>query len=366
MTSETSPILAVARPAASSARQRLRQIALGDVRQHQILLVTDADFAERIAVGEVGDRVHLRGAGIARSSAFRLERQRDDGVARRLVVGDRIGHPGVEAFVGAARGAERRRAVVERQVIGIAEAAGDLGYGSGVERERAVTDAAPFRFDLAGKGFGAELVHQNLDARLPDIVASAVLVVGAQHRLDVAQHVAFLQKRLDGLGEERRAAESAADHDFETGFARAVAIKPQRQIVDAQSGAIARRRADRDLELARHEGKFRMQRHVLANELGPDAGIFDLVRRDAGPLVGGDVAHVVAAGLHAVQACAGKLGHGVGQFVELDPVKLDVLARREMAEAAVVAARDMRQHAQLRRRQGAVGNGDAQHVGVEL
>ena len=37
-----------------------------------------------------------------------------------------------------------------------------------------------------------------------------------------------------------------------------------------------------------------------------------------------------------------------------------------MAEIAIVAPRHMRQHAHLRGRQRAVGNGDAQHVGVQL
>ena len=37
-----------------------------------------------------------------------------------------------------------------------------------------------------------------------------------------------------------------------------------------------------------------------------------------------------------------------------------------MAVAAVVAARDMRQHAHLLGRQRAVGNGDPQHIGVQL
>ena len=63
------------------------------------------------------------------------------------------------------------------------------------------------------------------------------------------------------------------------------------------------------------------------------------------------------------------LGQGrqrVGRVLELDPVELQVLARREMAVAAVVLARDIGQLAQLARRQRAVGNGDAQHVGVEL
>ena len=37
-----------------------------------------------------------------------------------------------------------------------------------------------------------------------------------------------------------------------------------------------------------------------------------------------------------------------------------------MAVALVVFARDVGQHAQLPRRKRAVGNGDAQHVGVKL
>ena len=56
----------------------------------------------------------------------------------------------------------------------------------------------------------------------------------------------------------------------------------------------------------------------------------------------------------------------VRQLFELDPVELDVLPGGEMAVAAVVAARDMRQHAHLLRRQRAVGDGDPQHVGVQL
>jgi hypothetical protein len=42
-----------------------------------------------------------------------------------------------------------------------------------------------------------------------------------------------------------------------------------------------------------------------------------------------------------VHADAGKIGHGVGQLGELDPVELDVLPRGEVAVAAIVAARDM-------------------------
>ena len=86
-----------------------------------------------------------------------------------------------------------------------------------------------------------------------------------------------------------------------------------------------------------------MQRGVLPQQFGPDAGILDLAGRDAGPLVGGDVAGVVARGLHGVDADLGEIGQRIRQFGELDPVELDVLPGGEMAVAAVVAPRDMRE-----------------------
>ena len=51
---------------------------------------------------------------------------------------------------------------------------------------------------------------------------------------------------------------------------------------------------------------------------------------------------------------------------QLRPVVLDVLAGGEMAITPVVATRDMSQHPQLLRIQRAIGNGDPEHVGVQL
>ena len=48
-------------------REDARQVALRDMRQHQVLLVADADLAEAIALGEVGDCVHLVGRGSRRA-----------------------------------------------------------------------------------------------------------------------------------------------------------------------------------------------------------------------------------------------------------------------------------------------------------
>ena len=134
----------------------------------------------------------------------------------------------------------------------------------------------------------------------------------------------------------------------------------------AHGGAVVGRAGDGDLELARQEAEFGMQRRPLAHDLAPDARILDLVDGGAGVVVGGDVADAVARGLHGMHVDLGQGRQRVGRVLELDPVELQVLARREMAVAAVVLARDVGELAQLARRQRAVGDGDAQHVGMEL
>ena len=59
-----------------------------------------------------------------------------------------------------------------------------------MKRERTVLDLLPLVLDLAGEFPDAELVDQDLDARLVDVVAATILVVDAQDRFDVAQDVA--------------------------------------------------------------------------------------------------------------------------------------------------------------------------------
>ena len=61
-----------------------------------------------------------------------------------------------------------------------------------------------------------------------------------------------------------------------------------------------------------------------------------------------------------------EVGQNVTGIFQLDPVILDVLTRGEVAVIAVIFARDVRQHVHLAAVERAIGNGDAQHVGVEL
>ena len=55
MISEMRLTFGIATPMRVEFAPQRRQIALRDMRQHQVLLVADTDFAERIAVGEIGD-----------------------------------------------------------------------------------------------------------------------------------------------------------------------------------------------------------------------------------------------------------------------------------------------------------------------
>src|SRR5690606_35254645 len=131
-------------------------------------------------------------------------------------------------------------------------------------------------------------------------------------------------------------------------------------------GTIVRRARDRDLELARQVRELGVQHGVLAQELAIEARIRELVARDAGVLIRRDVAHAIARRLDRRDLDARELLENVRHLLETNPIELDVLAGREMAEAAIVRARGVRELAQLLRRQRAVRHVDAQHVGMQL
>ena len=134
--------------------------------------------------------------------------------------------------------------------------------------------------------------------------------------------------------------------------------------MDAQRRAVAHRAIERNLELARQERELRVQRRPLADDLGIDARVLDLVRRDTGVLVGGDVANAVAARLDGVHLDFRQFLKNIRRFGEAWPIELNVLPRREMPVSLIVAPGDMGEPAELHRRQHAIGHGDAQHVGV--
>ena len=109
-----------------------------------------------------------------------------------------------------------------------------------------------------------------------------------------------------------------------------------------------------------------MQGRPLPQQLGPGPRVGDLVGGDAGIVVAGDVADAVARGLDGVHLDLGQLAQDVGHVLQLGPVELQVLPRGEVAVAAVVLVGDVGELPELARAQRAVGDGDPQHVGVQL
>ena len=61
-----------------------------------------------------------------------------------------------------------------------------------------------------------------------------------------------------------------------------------------------------------------------------------------------------------------QFGQQVRRVGEADPVILDILPRGEMAVAPVIFPGDVRQHPHLPPVKRAIGDGDAQHIGVQL
>ncbi len=104
----------------------------------------------------------------------------------------------------------------------------------------------------------------------------------------------------------------------------------------------------------------------LADDLAVRTRVIDLIRRHPGQVIGRDVADAVAAGLDGVHLHGGKFGEDVRHVRKLRPVQLQVLPGREVAEAAVVAARDVGELVQLGSAQQSVRDRDAQHRRMAL
>ena len=209
-------------------------------------------------------------------------------------------------------------------------------------------------------------MHEDLDARLVDVVATAMLVIDAHRRFEIGEQVRGRDTFADELPDDRRAALASTNPDVIDIRARRILADDDADVVHLDRGAILWRRRHGNLELAREVREFRMERRPLADDLGPDARILDFVSRGTGEMIRCHVANAVAAGLDRMHLDRGELTQDLRHVGKTRPVILQVLARREMAIALVELARDVGELVQLARRQRAIGNGHAQHVGVEL
>ena len=229
------------------------QVRLQHVGEHEVLLVRHAHFAERIAVGERRDRVHLARRRVARRHAGALERQRDDRVTTPLVCPDVALGPARERTAVGDRGAERDTVASEVAIGGLREMSGEAGDLFARHGPSTAAQVFPLGLDLPREFGRRQFLHQDLDARLVDVVAAAVAVVDPKDRVEVVEELRRRQELANDVADDRRAALAAADDHLESRLAGGIAHHLHADVVDEDRRAIGRRTGDGDLELARQE-----------------------------------------------------------------------------------------------------------------
>jgi hypothetical protein len=296
---------------AISQQRPVERLEIGQrhMRQHQVLLVGDADLVVGELLGEPRHRIHLVGGRIAGNSADRLQGNRHHGVVRvpvrRDIAADPLGKPGIGLLPGGqftpalSAGFERGR-----REIGID--GGDVGVR---QLQLAILEMGPLGLDLGAQLLDAGFMDQDLDARLVLVVAAAVQIVDPHDRRGVAQKIGFGQEVPDLLGQDRRPPLPAADPDGEAEFTLIVPFQLQADIVYLDRRAVALRSGHRDLELARQEREFGMDRRPLPQNLGIGTRIGDLISGCTGEMVGGDIADAIA-------RCLDRVHLDFGQFLQ--------------------------------------------------
>ncbi len=222
-----------------------------------------------------------------------------------------------------------------------------------------------FRLDLPRIFLRAKFMDEDLDARLVLVVAATVAVVYAQAGFGIRHELVERYEVADARCNHRRAAHAATDIECRAQSA-IFRYDLDADIVQLHRRAIGLAGNDADLELARQIAEFGMEAGPLAKQLGIGARVHDLVLRGTGKMVAADIADAVSAGLDSVHFVLCQIGQQVARFLQLDPVVLDVLARGEMPISPVVSFGDIGQRVHLPAIQRAIGNGDAQHIGVQL
>ena len=115
------------------------------------------------------------------------------------------------------------------------------------------------------------------------------------------------------------------------------------------------------LELTAKVLGIRMAQQKTGGGVGIGGGIEGLPPADPGQRTGGDVAHRIAAGLPGGNTHRRQPAHQVRGIVDMDIVKLDILAGGDMGDSIGILLGRIRQYLQLFGGQAAEGDLDAHH-----
>ena len=136
-----------------------------------------AQLAEAEPVGEIGDRVHLIGSRIAWRYAGLLERKRHGSIPGNLVRMHVAAGPGGKPLVTSDRQNIAARKEFELFIGRPCKPSCDARDLTFRERRWPVLAVMPLRFDRVAEPCGREVLHQDLDPRLPFVVAPPVTVM---------------------------------------------------------------------------------------------------------------------------------------------------------------------------------------------
>ena len=295
---------------------------------------------------------------------MRFHRDGDDGVLIVAVLGE----------VGVGPSPESRIRLVEG-IIGIdrrvAEGRGGKGCPNIGQKRLIVADEQGLQLGKAFLNQAGDLglagfMQRDLDARLVLVVAPTKHVIDRQHGLNVGQQVFDRQEVPHHHAHHGRAAKASTDDHLKPGLALCVLHHAKADVMRLGHRAVIRGAGDGDLELAGQELEFRMVGGPLAQKLGIGAGVFDFIGSRACEMIRCDVTHAVARGLDGVHLDIGQRGQDRRHIGQFRPVELDVLPGGEVAIALVPGVGNHGQLPHLMRADGAIRNGHAQHIGVQL
>ena len=262
--------------------------------------------------------------------------------------------------IGAFKGRNRAFAEIRGRKVGL-----DLFQQGHVGPFELLTHFHEPLFNLLADGVDAVLMHGDLDTRFVFVVTATDLVPDRHGSFKVGQQVVKGDEFGQFLADHRCTAQTAAHND--AGTQNAVTLDQlEADVMRFDHGAVVFGPGDGDLEFTRHELEFRVVGGPLAQQFGIGARVGDLIRGGTGEMVGRHVADRVARGLNGVHPNLGQRVQHIRHVVQLGPVVLDVLTGGEVAIALVPLFSQQSQLTHLRAGQRAIGNGDTQHVRVQL
>ncbi len=234
------------------------------MRQNQILLMADADFIERIGLGNIRHQFHLLRTCIARDPADGFQRNRDNGIIRVLVWRNIALGPCRKICIGFLRDRQNFPSFGTLRQIRHPEITFNRINIALRQFQITVTDLFPLSINLLHQRLNTGFMNEDFDACLIFVIAASIEIIDADDSRHIGQHILKRQEIADFLGNHRRAPLPTTDIDGETEFACFVLLQLQANVVHLNGRTIMLRTDNRNLELAWEIGKLRMQRRPLA------------------------------------------------------------------------------------------------------